>query len=700
MHSSTEAALEAHSRGYTPVPIRDGDKRPYGARWTRLAFDTPQAVETSFEQWAEQGATNIGLLLGESSDGLVDVDLDHPAAVALRDHFLPRTGMESGRTSRPGTHRWYRVTDNLPSSRPYKMPGGGVSVEIRSTGAQTLIAPSTHPSGDQYEWSGGVWGEPAEVDGRVLAVQVALLGLGAILVDAWPDQGGRHDTYLALAGGLLRFGDDVHPFWDRNLPTLISALADATHDEDGGDTRVAEVMETTRRRIADGTHAVGFPKLGELIGVDAAEAARRQAKTLESLAGFTGTPITRETATGMPEQRQADADPDELPSTLEVDDAHRDPMSERLSTWASVDLGPYLTGEIQIPAPSVLDREDGQSLFYPGRVNSLFGKSEAAKTWIMLHSCVQEMGKGERVLFIDLEDEPTNALGRLFLLGAGADDLRHQFKYVHPEGPIAPMQRSRFGSTASDAGVAAQQVFLALLDEFDPTLVVVDGMTSLFGLHGHDTNDAGGTDVVTTWLKSLTRYGRSTVVVIDHTTKSGGPHSSPIGAHHKIAMVQGTALRADAIDRPMPGEKGHVQLVTYKDRIGKVRAASTKPDGDREQVAADVRFDSTDPSKVVVTVEAPDPNVVVLGSTPAEENALARLADLDDNKALVVALFDGDADKQVKTADAVTLTGLSRDQVLDAIRALKADGVVEQLGEKRGTRYRLRSTDDGDHTDY
>ena len=114
------------------------------------------------------------------------------------------------------------------------------------------------------------------------------------------------------------------------------------------------------------------------------------------------------------------------------------------------------------------------------------------------------------------------------------------------------MQRYKFGVKPTEEGQRSESVFRALLDSYDPPLVVVDGMTVLYGLHGHDTNDAMATDVITGWLKGLTRRGRTTVIVIDHTGKGGGPGASPIGAHHKIAMIQGAALRADAIERPMP----------------------------------------------------------------------------------------------------------------------------------------------------
>src|SRR5690606_12120035 len=101
----------------------------------------------------------------------------------------------------------------------------------------------------------------------------------------------------------------------------------------------------------------------------------------------------------------------------EVDDHEPDPLNARISTWERVNLDPYLAGEVQPPIPEVLQRDDGQGLMYAGRVNMLYGSSESAKSWIALHACMQEMSKGERVMYLDFEDEPVNTLDRLKRLG-------------------------------------------------------------------------------------------------------------------------------------------------------------------------------------------------------------------------------------------------------------------------------------------
>lgn len=691
-HGSTVAALEAWSRGFVAIPIWDDQKRPAVPAWTHTRWESEAQIREEFDRWNRTGASGVGLLLGESSGGLIDVDLDHPKALRLRDHFLPPSRMATGRPGRPRSHRWYLVKDELPQTRQYRLPDRTMLVELRSTGAQTVVPPTMHPSGEQIRWEGKPWGGaegPAVVDGRKLAVQVALVGIGSVLLTVWPKKGGRHEAYLALAGGLLRYGDQgVHPYWERNLPVLIEAIADATRDEDGSAARVAEVMGTTTSRLREGRQAIGFPRLGELIGNDEAELVRRWARDVEALSGFVGTPIRRMDArAGGPAGEPTTPTEDEEKIESKLPPEERNPLEERISSWAAVDLEPYLSGQVVMPQPDVLCREDGKGLIYPGRVNSLFGLSESGKSWVALHACCQQMDRGERVLYLDFEDSPEGTIGRLRALGSGAEDLLTLFRYVRPEDPISEMQKGKYGERPTEGGRASSSVFQALLDSFDPHLIIVDGMTVLYGLHGQDTNDAGGTDVITGWLKRLCRNGRTTVIAIDHTGKGGGSGSSPIGAHHKIAMVQGSSLRVDVIERPLRGIVGSLRLVVYKDRGSSVREISTKA---QEQVAGTVYIDSTQKDVVRIKIEPPDPNEVVLGDSERMNRrleALARLQELQDN---MIDMFGGDLDRALTTREVVAKTGETSSDVRAAWENLLKLGQVNAYGEGRGRHYRLK----------
>src|SRR5215204_3309480 len=94
-----EAATKYISNGFAVVPVEDG-KKPNRPGWTQLHI-TEEQVSEFFT-----GEQNIGLILGEPSGGLVDVDLDVPEAVAIAGRFLSLT-RTSGRKSALDSHWWY-----------------------------------------------------------------------------------------------------------------------------------------------------------------------------------------------------------------------------------------------------------------------------------------------------------------------------------------------------------------------------------------------------------------------------------------------------------------------------------------------------------------------------------------------------------------------------------------------------------------
>jgi hypothetical protein len=160
-----EAARWYRSRGYAPIPVPARSKVPVLKGWTDLRLadaDLPRHFS---------GTGNIGLLLGEPSGWLVDVDLDCEEAVALAPDFLPATGALSGRPGKPGSHWWYNCKG--AKTRKHQDPATKkMIVELRSTGAQTVVGPSVHPSGEPYD---PLEGEPAVVDAGTLNAAVAEL---------------------------------------------------------------------------------------------------------------------------------------------------------------------------------------------------------------------------------------------------------------------------------------------------------------------------------------------------------------------------------------------------------------------------------------------------------------------------------------------------------------------------------------------
>ncbi|MBC8134084.1 MAG: bifunctional DNA primase/polymerase [Deltaproteobacteria bacterium] len=149
-------AIALLARGFSPIPVPFRSKKARLPAWSKLRLrihDLPS--------YFEDPRANIGVLLGEPSSWMVDVDLDHPRAVELADKLLPPTGMTWGRASKPRSHRIYRLT--RPAKTKKWLTGNKeMIVEIRSTGCQTLAPGSTHPSGEAVRWDDE--GEPASID--------------------------------------------------------------------------------------------------------------------------------------------------------------------------------------------------------------------------------------------------------------------------------------------------------------------------------------------------------------------------------------------------------------------------------------------------------------------------------------------------------------------------------------------------------
>jgi hypothetical protein len=253
--SRLEAVLALHRRGYALIPVPFKQKRPVLADWQDLRFDESDLPKV-FAQ-----PSNVGVLLGTPSGEVVDVDLDCPKAQALAPALLPATNLRSGRTSAPDSHWFYRVGSPLKTTKfidPAQGSGNerAMLVELRSTGAQTLVPPSVHPSGEAITWVED--GEPAEIDGDALRQAVARLAAASLLVRAWPPVGSRHEAALALGGGLLRAG------WEFDATAnLVGHIAWVAGDEEAEDRRQA--VRSTADTLAAGQHTTGWPTLVTLL---------------------------------------------------------------------------------------------------------------------------------------------------------------------------------------------------------------------------------------------------------------------------------------------------------------------------------------------------------------------------------------------------------------------------------------------------
>ncbi|MCE9560426.1 MAG: DUF3987 domain-containing protein [Planctomycetes bacterium] len=250
------AALAFLAAGYAPLPLPPRSKRPTVADWPRLRL-APSDVDTMFAADA-----NLGLILGEPSGGLVDIDLDCVEAVRAASILMPRTGMISGRKSSPHSHRWYRV-DSPPTkaAESFDDPVATAAesrriIELRGGGGQTMTPPSIHPSGERCVWH--EHGEPAHVNLETLRTAVRGVAAAALLGRHWPT-GGRHEASLAVAGGLLRAN-----LPDEVIERFVTAVCLAADDREVSD-RIRGVRDSSAK-LSKAERATGWPHLAKLLG--------------------------------------------------------------------------------------------------------------------------------------------------------------------------------------------------------------------------------------------------------------------------------------------------------------------------------------------------------------------------------------------------------------------------------------------------
>ncbi len=248
-------------RGRSPIPLPPGSKRPVLSGWQNLR---PTVADLN-DLFPPGRASNVGLLLGAASRGLVDIDLDANEAQAIANAFLPPTAWVSGRSGSPRCHRWYDV-DNPPgkASTRYDDPlepeesERRTLVEMRSSGGQTVVPPSTHPSGEPLVWH--EFGEPARVEASVLASLVARLAAAALLIRYWPRKPGtRQDAALGVTGGLLRAGWPI-----KEVEDFLRVVVSAAGDEEA-DKRVETVADTAER-LSAGKTTTGWPSASKALG--------------------------------------------------------------------------------------------------------------------------------------------------------------------------------------------------------------------------------------------------------------------------------------------------------------------------------------------------------------------------------------------------------------------------------------------------
>lgn len=203
-------------------------------------------------------------------------------------------------------------------------------------------------------------------------------------------------------------------------------------------------------------------------------------------------------------------------------------------------------------------RADGAGLFYPGRCHTISSESEGGKTWLCLSVVLDELSRGNSVVYVDFEDDEGGIVGRLLTLGADRLTLAARFHYVRPEDALG-------------GGVHLDD-FATLLRDVRPTLGVVDGVTEALTLHGLSPNDNSDVAKFGRMLPRRLAAAGAASVALDHVTKSTeGRGRYSIGAVHKLNGLDGAAFVLENRSSFGIGLTGRSTLRIAKDRPGQLR---------------------------------------------------------------------------------------------------------------------------------
>ena len=198
-----DRALEYVNLGWSILPVRPDDKRPYMTNW--LQYQKIRADRNLVTSWfSSLSNAGVGLVTGRIS-GVVVLDVEHDCPIPIEDILRKYpTGMVS-KSGGGGRHLFYNYPRGVGriSNRVRIFDGA----DLRADGGFIVLPPTRHPNGRQYEWV---------KKGPLGAFPLALLDLRSESMtgnEGWitealrgVTEGGRNDTCARLAGYFFKKG--------------------------------------------------------------------------------------------------------------------------------------------------------------------------------------------------------------------------------------------------------------------------------------------------------------------------------------------------------------------------------------------------------------------------------------------------------------------------------------------------------------
>ena len=198
-----ELAAEYVDSGWSVLPVRPEEKRPYMTNW--LQYTKTRAPKAMVDSWfTNLAGAGVGVVTGRISN-MVVLDVEHDCPYPIEELLKRYPTQMVAKSGGGGYHLFYLYPTNQTrvANRVRIFEGA----DLRADGGFIVLPPTMHPSGNRYEWV---------KRGPLGAFPVALLELQAqprVQGDGWitealrgVSEGGRNDTCARLAGYFFKKG--------------------------------------------------------------------------------------------------------------------------------------------------------------------------------------------------------------------------------------------------------------------------------------------------------------------------------------------------------------------------------------------------------------------------------------------------------------------------------------------------------------
>ena len=252
--TTNEIAAEYVDNGWSILPVKPEEKRPYMANW--LQYQRERATKDMVQNWfVNLTGAGIGVVTGKISNMIVlDVESDCP--YPIEDILKKYPTQMVSRTGSGGYHLFYQYPQN--TGHVGNRVGIFERADLRADGGFIVLPPTRHPSGGQYQWI---------KRGPLGAFPMALLDLQSqprTQNEGWitealrgVSEGGRNDACARLAGYFFKKGMNYD---------IVETLLLEWNERNDPPMPVHEVRSTIKS--IERSHAVGESQFTQLEYVD------------------------------------------------------------------------------------------------------------------------------------------------------------------------------------------------------------------------------------------------------------------------------------------------------------------------------------------------------------------------------------------------------------------------------------------------